>query len=256
MTIGEWASQGAKVGLDAIDLSILFFKNRDQSYLVKEREEIRSFNMDVAIVNTYPDFTHPDSRERIRQSNQLKKDIATAAALGASFVRVTAGQAHPQTKRRDGIKWAIEGLVSSIDTAEYHGIKLVYENHSKPGCWEYSDFSHPTDIFLEIADNLSDTCIGILFDTANPIAYGDNPLSILEKVIERVICIHAADTKTFGALEPVIIGTGMVPFYEIFTILKKSGFDGVISIEEASRLGRLGVQKAVKFVRETWEKAK
>lgn len=253
MALGQWASLAAAAGLDAIDLSILFLENRVSECLTAARDEIEDRGMKVAVVNTYPDLTHPDPDERKSQLSRLEGDIKTAALLGAEIVRVTAGQAHPGTSRGDGIAWAIGGLKASLDAAEQHGVRLAYENHSKPGCWEYTDFSHPTDIFLQVADAVVEAGMGILFDTANPLAYGDDPLPVLEKVINHVICVHAADTGKRGALEPVLVGTGLVPFDAIFRKLKGAGFKGLISIEEASGSGQAGVLRAVEFIRSTWE---
>ena len=255
LTPGGWAAIAAESGLDAVDLSILFFRDMENADLNRVRKEIEAVCMKVAVVNTYPDMTHPDVTERGRQLAQLIDDIGSAAALGAEMVRVTAGQAHPGIQREDGIRWAVEGLTRSLDAAERHGVTLVYENHSKPGCWDYTDFSHPTDIFLQIAEKLSGTGMGVLFDTANPIAYGDDPQPILEKVIDRVKCVHAADTDKWGELVPVLVGKGLVPFNGIFRLLKSTGYDGTISIEEASGTGQKGVEAAVKFIRRAWSKA-
>ncbi len=256
MSVGAWACEAAGLGLDAVDLSVLFLKSRDPAYLGSMRKEVEGAGLRVAVINTYPDLTHPDAAERRRQLAQLEADIASIGLLGAEMARVTAGQAHPETGRRDGITWAVEGLTRAADAGERHGVRLVYENHSKPGAWKYADFCYPPDIFLEIAERLEDTSIGILFDTANPVAYGADPLPVLQKVIGRVRCVHAADTRTRGVFEPVLLGSGAVPFDAIFSMLKKSGYDGWISIEEASRLGRPGVARAVEFVRRTWEKVK
>ena len=252
MTVGEWAREGSALSLDAIDISILFLKKRDPEYLHAMRNEIASAGMHVAVVSTYPDFTHPDPDERKKQISDFRSDVEALAAIGAEMIRITAGQAHPGTNRDLGITWAVDGIKQSIDCAEKHGIQLLYENHSKPGAWQYADFSHPTDIFLEIADALHDSPVKILFDTANPIAYGDDPVPLLEQVIDRVLCIHAADTRTWGSLDPVIVGKGIVPFDKIFSLLKGEGYSGWVSIEEASGQGKAGVQEAVSFVRKAW----
>ena len=252
LSVGQWAREAAGLGLDAIDLSVLFFKTRDPVYLRGMREEIEGAGLRVAVVNTYPDLTHPDPVERKRQLSQLEADIASSALVGAEMARVTAGQAHPETGRADGINAAVEGLTRVADAAERHGVKLVYENHSKPGAWKYPDFCYPPDIFLEIAGRLAGTPVGILFDTANTVAYGADPLPVLRQVIGRVLCVHAADTRARGIFEPVLLGTGAVPFEAIFSMLKSSGFEGWISIEEASRLGPTGVARAVEFVRRKW----
>jgi len=255
MSVEQWSCQAADLGLEAIDLSVLFLKDHNQGYLNKMRESIEATGMRVAVLNTYPDFTNPDPAIRKEEQSKLQKYIVSAAMLKAEMIRVTAGQAHSQTSRKEGVKWVIEGLVSSMEFAESYGIKILYENHSKPGVWDYPDFSFPSDIFLEIVNAISGTQIGILFDTANPVAYGDDPLLLLEKVIDRVVCVHAADTKMKGKLDPVVIGDGVVPFNEIFEMLNRSGYEGWISIEEASGTGRAGVVSAVNFVRNAWEKA-
>jgi len=255
MSVGQWAREAAEIGLDAVDLSILFVGSREPAYLERMRGDVEAAGLRVAMVTTYPDFTHPDPDQRMRQASQLRADIAVAAALGAELVRVTAGQAHPETGREEGIAWAVDGLIRSQAVAKQHGVQLVYENHSKPGVWDYVDFSHPTDVFLSIVEGTSGTALGVNFDTANPLAYGDEPVPLLKQVLDRVISVHAADTRTRGALEPVVLGTGLVPFSEVFAILKTVGFDGWICIEEASRTGRAGVEAAVNFVRRAWADA-
>jgi len=253
-SVAQWAAEAAALELDAVDLSILFFKDRSPGRLKSIREDVESVGVRVALVNTYPELTHPDSQERKRQMSQLTVDIDTAAQLGARAVRVTSGQAYPETSRSDGIDWVLEGLASAAEVATSCDIELVYENHSQPGIWDYPDFNLATDIFLEIAEGLKDTSTRLLFDTANPLVYGDEPLEVLEPIIDQVVWVHAADIGVRGALTPVVIGTGIVPFDEIFTRLHQAHFDGGISLEEASGQGPAGVEQAVTFVRETWKK--
>jgi sugar phosphate isomerase/epimerase len=255
MSIQDWATLGAALGLDAIDLSILFLKSREPAHLNRVRQEVEGAGLRVAMVTTYPDFTHPGPDERARQATQLEADIASSAALGAALVRVTAGQAHPGTDRERGIAWAVEGLTSALPAAKRYGVRLVFENHSKPGAWDYVDFSHPTDIFLAIVKATEGTSLGINFDTANTLVYGDDPVRLLEQVLPRVVCVHVADTRTRGTLEPAVIGTGLVPFAEIFATLKQAGFDGWMCIEEASDTGRAGIEAAIDFVRRAWAEA-
>jgi len=252
MSIKDWAEQGVEVGLDGIDLSILFLKAKDGAYLDSLRREIERIGIRVAMVTTYPDFTHPDPNERIRELSKLQENISVASRLGADLIRVTAGQAHPAVKRSDGIEWAVEGLKKAVEFAKNYPIKLAYENHAKPGAWTYTDFSHPTDIFLEIVERTRDVSLGVNWDTANVIAYGDDPIPVLKRIVDRVISVHAADTSTRGQLNHVLIGTGLVPFKEMFEVLHASRFDGWICIEEGSFKGKTGVKAAADFVRRTW----
>ena len=72
MSIGQWAREAAEIGLDAIDLSILFLRDCEPNGLSRMRREIESSGLRVTMVATYPDFTHPDSVERARQMLQIQ----------------------------------------------------------------------------------------------------------------------------------------------------------------------------------------
>ena len=255
LTIAQWAREAVGLGLDAIDLTRLFFLGLRTKTLKAIKQAVEAEGIMTLVVNTYPDFTHPDAVERKRVCRQMKQDINKACIVGAKIIRVTAGQAHPETRRNDGIRWALEGLLALEDTARVHGVTLALENHSKPGVWQYYDFAYPSDIFLELVENLRNTSVQVLFDTANTLAYGDAPLPVLEKVYDRIICVHAADILAKGSFQPCIIGRGAVPFHTLFHFLKESGYAGWVSIEEASRTGKIGVKNAVDFIRKTWNEA-
>jgi len=252
MSIGQWAREAAEIGLDAIDLSIALLTRRDAAHVKTVREDVNAAGLGIAMVTTYPDFTHPEASERARQSGVLADDIAAAAALGAELVRVTAGQAHPTTTRANGIAWAAAGLAGAVPIARQSGVRLVYENHAKPAVWDYVDFSHPTDIFEAIVGATAGTGLGINFDTANTVAYGDDPIALLKRVRHRLVSVHIADTACVGKLQPVVVGTGVAPLRGIFRLLHAWGFDGWMCIEEASGTGRAGVAAAVDFVRGAW----
>jgi sugar phosphate isomerase/epimerase len=253
MSIVDWAQIALDVGLDAIDLSIILIKNQSPECLEQARRQLRDLGIGVTMVTTYPDFTHPDPRQRAREIAKSCQEIAMAGQLGAKFVRVTAGQAHPDTGKEDGITWAAKGLTDVLEFASVNGLTLVFENHYKAPVWQYPDFSFPTGIFLEIVSRTSGTALGVNWDTANTLAYGDDPLPVLEKVLDRVVSVHAAETAEQGGLKPVLAGTGIVPFKEMFRMLKAVGFDGWICIEEASHQGKAGIEAATRFVRKTWE---
>jgi sugar phosphate isomerase/epimerase len=55
-----------------------------------------------------------------------------------------------------------------------------------------------------------------------------------------------------GAFEPTVIGTGVAPIPQLLGMLVGNGFDGWISIEEASRTGDQGFQQAVTYADAAW----
>ena len=255
LTVAEWARMGAELSLDAIDLSILFVPDRGPSAVRALRRQIEGEGMQVAMITSYPDFTHPDRGQRARELDLERQVVETAAVLGARLVRVTAGQAHPDTGRAEGIGWAIEGLCRLAEGARGSGVTLVYENHAKPGAWQFTDFSQPPEIFLEIVRGTAGAGLAINFDTGNAAAFADDPVALLDQVVERVSSVHASDTAERGQLRHVLLGTGVTPFGPLFERLIRAGWDGWICMEEASYRGREGVQAAARFVRQTWAQA-
>lgn len=255
MSVFEWAQMGASIGLDAIDISILFTPDHSPQTLAAVRRDVESTGMRILMVTSYPDFTHPDPLQRERELALEQEVVSVAAALGAKYVRVTAGQAHPETQRAEGIAWAIQGLRRLAEGTRNSGITLVYENHAKPGAWTYTDFSQPPDIFLEIARAIADTGIGVNFDTGNAATFADDPVELLREVMQQVITIHASDSSSRGELNHVLLGTGVTPYPAIFRELKRAGWDGWICMEEAAFQGRAGVEAAARFIRQTWEAA-
>jgi sugar phosphate isomerase/epimerase len=255
LTVAGWARMGAELGLDGIDLSILFLPDRGVPAVRALRRQIEQEGMQVAMLTSYPDFTHPDRGQRKRELDLEREVVEVAAVLGAQMVRVTAGQAHPETGRAEGIGWAIEGLCRLAESARGTGVTLVYENHAKPGAWQYTDFSQPPEIFLEIARGTAGADLAVNFDTGNAAAFAADPIALLDEVIDRVASVHASDTAARGQLRHVLLGTGVTPFSALFGRLVSAGWDGWICMEEASYGGRGGVQQAAHFVRQAWAQA-
>lgn len=256
MPVAEWARMGRTLGLDAIDLSILFVQPRSIEQARLLRRQIEDAGSQVAMITTYPDFTHPEAAQRRRELDQAVETVRLAEALGAELVRVTAGQAHPSTRRAEGIEWAVEGLTRLVEAVRGSSAQPVYENHAKPGAWQYTDFSTPPDIFLEIARGTAIAGLGINFDTGNAASFHPDPLAMLDRILDRVVSVHVADTASFGELKPVLIGTGIAPVRGVFDRLAAAGWDGWLCMEEASFQGRDGVDAAARFVRSAWEQAR
>ncbi len=82
----------------------------------------------------------------------------------------------------------------------------------------------------------------------------DSPESYY-RVADRLAVLHVADLATPGKFEFCRIGQGIAPIREIFRRARAVGYDGWVSIEEASRSGPDGFREAVRFVRQAWTEA-
>lgn len=252
MSLPQWARAARDIGLDGIDISIMFIKNRTPVYLDALKEELASIGMPIIMMTTYTDFTHPDHVQRERELLYLQGDIALASELGVRYLRILAGQAHPGLKREAGVSWVADYFHRAAPLGEQYGVGLLFENHGKPGAWPRVDFTFDPSVFLEICEKIEDTPIRLNFDTGNVTAFGGNPLDIAPKVLKRIETIHVTDMRRLGEFSPVAIGQGATPNREMFRYLKHSGFDNWLCIEEASGCGLAGIRDAYHFVKDTW----
>lgn len=254
-TLGDWFRLAHDLGLDGADISVAHVKSRDSAYLDALRGEATDAGVTLMMMVTYSDFTHPDAAERARQVDDIRSWIEVADRLGLSFLRLTAGQNHPSVEEATGLAWASKGLMACLGDARAAGVGLLYENHTRGAFWTMNDFTQPAARFLDVVRRTSGSDLRLLFDTANNLALNDDPIAVLSAVKSRVAAIHLADIRRPGAFEPVVIGTGSSPITEIFRIMLNQGFDGLISIEEASRTGEEGFRQAVEFADRAWVEA-
>lgn len=253
MKLGEWAKMGVELGLDAIDVSLLFYPDWSSQAVAQKRRDVEDQGISLAMITTYPDFTHPDAAQRAQELDRARQTVELAAGLGAKFLRATAGQAHPQTSSAQGVAWAAEGLSALVASAQGSGVTILFENHGNPGVWQYPDFTSDPEMFLAIYQATEGAGLGVNFDTGNAAAYAADPVALLTQVLDRVVTIHAADAMVVnGEFRPMVIGSGPTPFAALFRRLHEAKWDNWICIEEAGKLGRPGVEAAVRLIRQVW----
>lgn len=255
MTVKEYAVLCRELGLNGFDLGIILLKNHTPRYIDEFNADIVEVKIPLVMLTTYPDFTHRDAIQREREFDFLVHDIALASAVNAKFLRVTAGQMHPGTTEREAVDLPVRYLEKAAQVADKYGVQLVFENHSTSKGWYHMDVSNSPRIFLEIVNQLSETSIGVNFDMANVLVSGeDKTIEVLDKVITKVKTIHVADTSSKGKMDPVQLGTGVVPMKEVFSYLRSKQFDGWLCLEVWKDEGIEAIRKAVGFVKDTWDK--
>lgn len=212
-----------------------------------------------------PDFTHPDADERARQVERQKTAIDLAVTLGTRFCRTLSGQARPGLTRREGIERTVDGLRRSLDYAERRDVVLCMENHYKDGTWKYPEFAQPEDVFLEIVDRVESPHFGVQYDPSNAIVGGYDPIRFLERVLPRVVTMHASDRslapgatiddlrQSDGAvgysdkLRHGEVGLGLIDYDTIFRMLAAGSYAGWISVEDGMN-GMDELQRSVTFL--------
>lgn len=255
LSLETWFQWARALGLDGADLSVAHLRSYEPGYLHQLRDRARAQGLEIAMLVAYSDFTLPTAAQRERHCTLLERQIEAAACLNAPYIRLTAGQAWPGVNPRQGLRWAADGLQRAADWAAARGVQALYENHTRGSVWAWNDFSQAADRYLALVEATRDSALGLLFDTANNLALYDDPLSVLRQVAARVTAVHWADVKEPGSFQPVVIGTGASPHREIAACLAAAGFDGWISVEEASGTGRAGLRQGRIHADAAWQAA-
>ena len=170
MTILDWASYASQLGMDYIDMNRRCLLNMTVGQAKQEREKLA---VPVMMVTRYSDFTNPDANGLRTAIEDAKNDIKPSASIDAKYIRLTDGQGHPNQAEREMIDRIYHCFEECLPVAEEAGIRLLLENHSKPGAWQYPDFDFKFDRMLMLWEKVKARPVGVNFDTANGYAVGN-----------------------------------------------------------------------------------
>ena len=266
MDYASWIRDAATLGGEGVEHYDGFFRSYAESDVAPVVDAMAETAQVSSMLCFSPDFTHPDAAERVRQVERQHAAIDLTARLGTRFCRTLSGQNYPGLSRADGVARTVDGLLRSIEHAERRDITLCIENHYKDGTWRYAEFAQPEEVFLEILDRVDSPRLGVQYDPSNALVGGYDPIRFLEKVIDRVVTMHASDRylEEGATLEDLRqaegrsgytdklkhgeTGKGMIDYDAIFRILARAGFGGWISIEDGMN-GLDELQRSVEFLK-------
>jgi sugar phosphate isomerase/epimerase len=266
MDYPSWIRDAVTLGGEGVEHYDGFFRSYHDTDVAPVLDAMADTGQVSSMLCFSPDFTHPDAAERARQVARQRAAIDLTATLGTRFCRTLSGQNFPGLSRTEGVSRTVEGLLRSLEHAERRDVTLCIENHYKDGTWRYAEFAQPEDVFLEILDRVDSPRLGVQYDPSNALVGGYDPIRFLEKVIDRVVTMHASDryleqgatlddlrqadgtTGYSDKLKHGETGKGMIDYDAIFGILARAGFDGWISIEDGMN-GLDELQRSVAFLK-------
>jgi len=250
MSVSDWIRLAAPLGLEGLEWYAGFLEMADERNWPRFRAEVEAHGMTIPMVCCSPDFTHPDAAFREREIARQKRWIEMTHALGGSYCRVLSGQRRPGLSIEEGIGYAEECIRACLPFAAERGITLVIENHYKDDFWTWPEFAQRMDVFCALVDRIREPGFGVNYDPSNTYLAGEDPVELLDRVVDRVVTMHASDRYLkYGTIEDLRkeeggaegyarrlshgeIGKGLNDYDAIFSRLKKAGFDGWVSIED------------------------
>ncbi|MDA8292033.1 MAG: sugar phosphate isomerase/epimerase [Actinomycetota bacterium] len=263
LTIEEWIAGAASLEVEGVELYPSFLQGTDTAYLATLRRLSEDAGVELPMMCSSPDFVdpRPGAWERAVESMRCMVDVMTELAPAAEWrsVRALSGQRWPGVADEEGIARVVEGIQAVLLYASEREVHVVMENHYKDGLWLHPEFAQERRLFLAIVEKIESPWFGVNFDPSNAIVAGDDPLALLDEVVDRVDTMHASDRSLrpgytlddLGAHRGVgypealshgVVGQGLNDYPAIFSRLAARGFDGWISIEDGERGGDGGLE--------------
>lgn len=163
----------------------------------------------------------------------LKQAIRFAAECGAPVVNTDEGPKQPWTTEAEDHVLMRYTLMEAAKVAEPRGIAIGIECHQ-----QYSKTPAGLDRIYKLVKS---PAIGINFDTGNSYLAGENPYKWLERVVRRLVHLHAKDIsiqqstsergKVTGTPVGCACGDGVIDWARVIKICRKAKRNIVLSVE-------------------------
>lgn len=163
----------------------------------------------------------------------LKQAIRYAAECGAPIVNTDEGPKQTWTTEDEDFVLMRYTLREAAFVAERRDILIGLEPHQQ--------YSKSPDGLDRIANLVSSPVIGINFDTGNAYLAGEDPIAWLNRVVDRLVHVHAKDIsfeqsaaergKVTGTAVGCACGEGVIDWRKVIEVCRKAPRDIVLSVE-------------------------
>lgn len=167
------------------------------------------------------DYTKANIAEQIDVS---RRQIDVAAKLGAKYFRLVAAWMVPEDTIDGAYAQVAKALTEVANHAGQYGITIAVENHG--------GITATGERVEQIFQRVEAPNVGVNYDPANFLFYGEDPLAALERIMPYVVFTHIKDCKTGnGKPRYCRIGEGDVDYVRILSYLAEHGYDGFYGLE-------------------------
>jgi sugar phosphate isomerase/epimerase len=243
----EVPAKAKEMGFDVIEFSTIAVPEGEdlRNYARRLREECDRVGIEVANYTIGADFLNGSGGDCRAEAERLKSEVYIARILGAPGMRHDAtGGFPPDRKGARGFDDALPALADGCrmvtEYAEQYGIRTMVENHGY--------FCQDSERVEKLVNAVNHPNFGLLIDMGNFICVDEDPGTAVGRLMPYAFHVHAKDFHLKAGSEPspgsgwavsrggnywrgAIIGHGNVPIVQCLQAMKRTGYDGVLSIE-------------------------
>ncbi|MCQ2471459.1 MAG: sugar phosphate isomerase/epimerase [Clostridia bacterium] len=238
-------SIAAKMGFDAIEFTDLSAPEgmTEMEFAQILREESEKCGIPIVNYTIGADFLNCEDFDAEVKRVCLKADVAKA--LGATGMRHDATVGYKDDRKKyssfdTALPTLVKGCKAVTDYAKTIGIETMVENHGQ--------FCQESARVERLMGGVNDPNFGWLVDIGNFLCADDEPIKAVGVAAPFAKHVHVKDfhvksgsefdpgknfftTRAGTYLRGAILGQGNVPVYQCLKTIKRSGYDGYVSIE-------------------------
>ncbi|NLC68450.1 MAG: sugar phosphate isomerase/epimerase [Clostridiaceae bacterium] len=247
MTQFDTIRKAKEMGFDVIEFSGFDVPEGQskESFAERVREECARVGIEFGNYTINADFINGSGGNLEAEIERLKEEVKIAKILGAKGMRHDAAWGFkPGYKGPRGFDDALpvlaKGCKAVTGFAKELGIRTMVENHGY--------FCQDSDRMEKLVNNVNDENFGLLVDIGNFLCADEDPAKAVGKVAQYAFHVHVKDfhvkpgsginpgtgwfrTRAGNYLRGAIIGHGEVPVLQCLELLKKTGYNGTVSME-------------------------
>ena len=240
-------SKAKEMGFDIIEFSTISVPEGEtlSNFALKIREECDRVGIGVGNYTIWADFLNGSNGDWKAEVERLKDEVKIARILGSPGMRHDVSWGFPsEYKGAKGYEDALPTLVKACravtEFAEAMGIRTMTENHGF--------FSQDSQRVERLINGVNHSNFGALIDMGNFLCVDEEPEKAVGRLMPYAFHIHAKDfhfksgqhsdpgegwsqTRGGNYLRASIIGHGNVPIAQCLKVMKRSNYEGILSIE-------------------------
>jgi sugar phosphate isomerase/epimerase len=215
MSMEDFIRKGVELGVTGVDVTGYWLKSMDPGYLAGLRH--LGFRNEVPFSGAAcgVSMVHADAAARAHALEEIKQWVDATERLGASHLRVFAGELPKGATVEQGIRWTVEVMKPACDYSATKGITLGVEDHS--------GVTQTADVCLEIMRRVDSPYAGINLDISHFI-----PSPAQDAYAQIEACIPFA---THTHIHDVFDDGTPIDFERVWKLFAQGGYKGYMSLE-------------------------
>ncbi len=235
MSMEDFIRKGAELGVNGVDLTAYWLKSTDPAYLTSLRQLAFKNGVPFSGVAIGASMVQAEAAKRAQVLEDIQKWVDATDRLGASHLRVFAGELPPGASVEQGTQWTVETMKRACDYSGKKGITLGIEDHG--------GISQKASVCLDIMRRIDSPFAGINLDISNFAASSDEEqYAQIEACVPYATHTHIRDTFS-ETQRPIDLD-------RVWQIFARGGYRGYMSAEyEGEEDAMTGVPKLIEKIK-------